>query len=85
MLGRRLAKMLRERFPGSSFTLRRNEHTVFSKWLPIVKVTDVTPEDHLLKWNLAASVPAYIRDAKDAISEELRKAISNAAHDAEWG
>ena len=85
MLGRRLAKMLRERFQESTFSLRRNEHTVFLKWLPIVKVTDVTPDDHLLKWNLAASVPAYIRDAKDDISEELRKAISNAAQDAERG
>ena len=52
MIGRRLYKVLKERYPARDFFYRKVSGTVVHDWTPLARVVVTSPEAHEIEWNV---------------------------------
>ena len=83
MMGRRLRKVLKEKFPARDFFNRRRDGTVSTDWTPLARVVVVGPEAHKIEWNMKLAGELGID--KDMVSEKVEASVPNRDGGVTWG
>lgn len=83
MMGRRLHKVLKEKYPARDFFNRKKFGTVTVDWTPLARVIVTSPEGHKIEWNLKMADELGID--KVGVSEKFEASVSTQENGITWG
>jgi len=83
MMGRRLHKVLKEKYPARDFFNRKKLGTVTVDWTPLARVVITSPEVHKIEWNLKLADELGID--KTGVSERLEASLATQENGITWG
>ena len=83
MMGRRLHKVLKEKYPARDFFNRKRDGTISTEWTPLARVAIVGPESHQIEWNM--KLVGELGIDRDMVSEKVEASVPNRDGGVTWG